>query len=84
MRRTARKDVDTLKEIAKRLKIIIVELNTTQKKLAEEAQVPYQTLQNWLSGKSWVGSDFLHYLAKEKNVNINFLLIGKGNIFLSD
>jgi len=83
-RRTSKKESEEIKKkIGSRIKAVISMLNISLKEAAEQAEVPYPSLQNWVRGRYYPGSDFLLWLA-EKGVNINWILTGKGEIFLHD
>ncbi len=84
-RRTSKNENEEIKKkIGARIKAVISMLNISLKDAAEQAKVPYPSLQNWVRGRYFPGADFLLWLAKEKNVNINWVLVGKGEIFIQD
>ena len=71
------------KEIGKRIKSVLAMLGYKHKEVAELAEIPYSSLQNWILGISYPNAVFLAWLAKQ-NVNINWILTGEGEIFLHD
>lgn len=82
MRRTKNENLGVLKqEVGRRIRALLSLSTLTQKEIAELANVPYQSLQNWLRGRYLVGSDFLFWLAT-KGVNVNWLLLGEGEMFI--
>ncbi len=69
------------KEIGKRLKAVIDVLGMTQKQVSEEANISYSTLQKWVLGINCPTCSILYFLA-QKGINVNWVLTGKGDIFL--
>lgn len=56
-------------------------LDINIKELSNEVGVSYRTLQNYLGGKSKLGSDFLVAIHEKYGISSDWLLTGKGNIF---
>jgi len=68
-----------LKEIGLRLKEVRKSLNLTQEKLKEETGLSIGFISGIETGKKRPSSILLFYLAHRYNVNINYLLTGKGD-----
>ncbi len=69
--------------IGERLKIIRSNLNLTVKDLAEILDIPTRTIGAWERGENPPNEKFLTQLIIKFNININWLLVGKGEIFIT-
>ncbi len=72
-----------LKEIGIRLREVRKRLNLTQEKLARLSGVTFPLISAAENGKKRISSPVLFALA-ELSVNINFIITGKGDMFLKD
>lgn len=68
--------------IKDRLREIIDSQNTSIKTFAESMQIPLRTLHNYLSGEREPNAEVLAKVATELNINLNWLLLGKGEMYL--
>lgn len=75
-------DNKTKNEIGRRVRAVLTLSSYSIREIAEISHFPYQSLQNWMRGRYLVGSDFLLWLAK-KGVNVNWILLGQGEMFLN-
>jgi transcriptional regulator with XRE-family HTH domain len=66
-----------------RLKEIRESLRLTQQQMAEKLGIAYQNVGKAEKNKSKFSNDTLTILLQEYNVNINYLLAGIGNPFLT-
>lgn len=69
--------------IEERIRDIINAQNMTVKGFAEAMDIPLRTLHNYLSGNRDPSAEFLIKLSNKLNINLNWLLINKGEIYLS-
>lgn len=70
--------------ISERLKLVCQEKNWKLKDFSEAARLPYRTAQGYLNGTREPNAEGMLALCLNINVNINWLLTGKGSIFLSE
>lgn len=73
-----------LKEIGKRLQLIREKLNFLQKDFALEVEVSNASLSEMEAGNAKPRFELIFNLTKKFNVNINYLLHGKGPVFLPE
>jgi transcriptional regulator with XRE-family HTH domain len=73
-----------LKEIGQRIKRIREKLDLRQNQLAMELNISNGTLSEVESGNGKPNFDLLFNLSKKFDVNINYVLHGKGDIFNDD
>ncbi len=69
--------------IGKRIKEIKTTLNLTSAELAEKLQIPVRTIGSYERDEAQPGPKFLNALIETYKININWLLTGKGNMFIS-
>lgn len=69
--------------IGKRIKELKVCLNLTSSELAEKLGIPVRTIGSYEREEAQPGPRFLSALIENYHVNINWLLSGKGNMFIS-
>jgi len=72
-----------LNEIGKRLKALRKMLKLTQNEMAKILNTTIQTILRYEKGRVMPSLKFLSNLANIYNINANWLLTGKGEIFLS-
>lgn len=70
--------------VGDRIKFVAEELSTTYTGLAGLVDIPYRTMQNYLSNEREPTASSLAKFHNNACVNINWLLTGKGEPFLSD
>lgn len=70
--------------IEERIRDIINAQNMTVKGFAEAMDIPLRTLHNYLSGNREPSAEFLITLSNKLNINLNWLLLNKGEIYLSE
>lgn len=69
--------------IGKRIKEIKASLHLTSTELARQLNIPVRTIGSYEREEAQPGPKFLNALIETYCVNINWLLTGKGNMFLS-
>lgn len=69
--------------IGKRIKTIKNTLHLTSSQLAKQLGIPVRTIGSYEREEAQPGSKFLNALMENFSVNINWLLSGKGNMFIS-
>ncbi|WP_165773150.1 helix-turn-helix domain-containing protein [Conservatibacter flavescens] len=69
--------------INQRLKEAINSQNMTIKAFSELVDIPYRSLQNYLREERDPNVDALSKICGKANVNLNWLLTGKGDMFVS-
>ena len=67
-----------------RIKNIRKVLNLTAKELSEKIGIPYRTIVNYENGTRKASSDFIEALVIHLGINSNWLLTGKGEMFISN
>jgi transcriptional regulator with XRE-family HTH domain len=72
------------KAIGHRLKLIRKTLNLSQREFAENLDISSSSICSIESGKGLPRHDVIYNLAAKFNVNINFLLHGAGEMFITD
>ncbi len=72
------------KTFGQRLKEIRIELNLTQKQIAKTMGVDERIYRNYEKDIRYPRSDYLIPLIEAYNININWLLTGKGKKYLTD
>ena len=70
--------------IGARLKEIRIKLNLTAKNLADEIGIPVRTIGGYERNENPPNQKFLTQLAIKYNINLNWFLTGKGNMFVSN
>lgn len=70
--------------IYERLRLICDEKNLNIKELSELTGLPYRTAQSYLSGDREPNADGMAIICTRLRVNINWLLTGNGEKFISD
>ena len=69
--------------IGKRIKEIRLSLHMTAIELAKELCIPVRTVGSYERNEAQPGAKFLAKLVEKYQVNVNWLLSGKGNMFTS-
>ena len=69
--------------IGKRLKELKIALKVTSATLAEKLEIPVRTIGSYERDEAQPGVKFLNALIEHYRVNINWLITGKGEMFLS-
>ncbi|ATW44088.1 Helix-turn-helix domain [Mannheimia haemolytica] len=70
--------------IRERLRIVIEIQGISIKAFAELVDIPLRTLHNYLSGEREPSSEFLSKIADKFNINLNWLLLSKGKMYLEE
>ncbi len=70
--------------IGKRIKKLRSELNLSSIKFAESLDIPVRTIGSYERNEAQPGAKFLKALVDCYYVNINWILTGKGNMFISE
>ena len=76
------KEAALKKEIGLRFKQFRKSIKKSQSELANELKVPPAKISSIETGKCFPGFDIQNYLHCQYHLNINWLLIGKGEIFI--
>ncbi len=71
-----------MESLKDRLKILRKKLGISQKEMAKDLEVPFTLISKYECGKIKPGADMLSKIALKYKVNLNWLLIGKGEIFV--
>ncbi len=71
-----------MSDLKLRFKLLRKELNLSQKKMAKELGVPITMISKYECGKIKPGADMLIKIAITYKVNLNWLLLGIGNMFI--
>ena len=69
--------------IKERLRIVIKSQNLTVKDFAEMVNTPLRTVHNYLNSGKEPSVEFLSKVSDKFNVNLNWLLLNKGEIYIS-
>jgi transcriptional regulator with XRE-family HTH domain len=72
-----------MKEIGKRIKNIRAALNLTQKSFSEKLNISKSSFSEIESGKYKPGLDIIVKLTKEFDVNLYYILLGEGDMFIT-
>lgn len=67
-----------MSHIGERMQQVLNEHKMSLKQASEYAEIPYRSLQNYVSGKQLPGADALVRFHKALNVDLNWLLTGDG------
>ncbi|MBF0784897.1 helix-turn-helix domain-containing protein [Muribacter muris] len=67
-----------------RLRSVIESSNTSIKAFSEQTGIPLRTLHNYLSGEREPSVENIIKVASEFNINLNWLLLGKNEMYLND
>lgn len=70
--------------IKERLRMVIEAQNVSIKAFAESVDTPLRTVHNYLSGEREPSSEFLSRVAGKFNINVNWLLLDKGEMHIID
>lgn len=70
--------------IGKRIKELRTHLKVTSSFLAKELGIPVRTIGSYERDEAQPGTKFLNALIEKYHVNINWLITGKGNKFVSE
>ena len=71
-----------MSDLKLRFKLLRKELNLSQKEMAKELGVPITMISKYECGKIKPGADMLIKIAITYKVNLNWLLLGIGNMFI--
>lgn len=71
-------------EIKDRLKLIIDAKNISKADMSRILEFNEGSISNYFSGKEYPGRKFLTLLIEKLDVNVNWLLTGKGEMFIGD
>ena len=69
--------------IKERIRDVINAQNMTVKGFSEVMDIPLRTLHNYLSGQREPSAEFLIQLLSRLDINLNWLLISEGEIYIS-
>lgn len=69
--------------IGKRVKELKNALSMTSSELAEKLNIPVRTIGSYERDEATPGAKFLAALVDDLNVNVNWLLTGRGSMFIS-
>ena len=72
------------KKVGKRIKEIRANLHLTSNELAEKLNIPVRTIGSYEREEAQPSPKFLNALIENYYININWLLTGKGNMFISN
>jgi SOS-response transcriptional repressors (RecA-mediated autopeptidases) len=67
--------------VGKRLKQVLRKLDLTQVALSQQIEVSNVVINRYIKDKTMPDFNFLHKLANQLNININWLLTGEGTMF---
>lgn len=70
--------------IKERLRIVIESQDMSIKAFAELVDTPLRTVHNYLSGEREPSSEFLIKVATQFNINLNWLLLNRDDMYISD
>jgi len=70
--------------IKERLREVMLFNNMNMKCFSKTCSIPYRSLQNYLLGERTVGTNALIKINTHFGVNTNWLLTGKGQMFLNE
>lgn len=70
--------------ISHRLKVLLEEKNLSIKACSELLDMPYRTLQNYLLNERDPSADVLIKISKTLNISLNWLMVGEGEMFVSE
>lgn len=70
--------------IKERLRIVIESQEMSIKAFAELIDTPLRTVHNYLSGEREPSSEFLIKVATQFNINLNWLLLNRDDMYISD
>lgn len=70
--------------IKERLRIVIESQEMSIKAFAELVDTPLRTVHNYLSGEREPSSEFLIKVATQFNINLNWLLLNRDDMYISD
>ena len=70
--------------VASRIKKVRQLLNKSQQELANELNITKQAISNIETGKCAAGLNLLSKLLIDYGVNLNYIIGGKGSVFLTD
>jgi transcriptional regulator with XRE-family HTH domain len=70
----------SLEEFGQRIKAVRRRLNMTQKEFSEAVDLSVSFISDIESGRSKACLDFFYNLARKFNINLNYLILGQGEI----
>lgn len=70
--------------IKERLRTVIESQDISIKTFAESVDTPLRTVHNYLSGEREPSSEFLIKVAIQFNINLNWLLLNRDDMYISD
>jgi hypothetical protein len=77
----SKKEKETKEEIGSRSRQFWESIGKAQHELAVELKIPQFTIANIEHGKAFPNINYLHYFYNHYQLNINWLLIGRGEMF---
>lgn len=69
--------------IGKRIKELKAKLSITSSEMAKELDIPVRTIGSYERDEAQAGAKFFNALIEKYQVNVNWLLSGNGNMFIS-
>lgn len=72
------------KEVGERLKLFRKNAKITQTSISEQLNIPQSTYSKYELGKMDVNMEALEIIQKLHNLNLNWLLLGAGEMYLTD
>lgn len=69
--------------IGKRIKELKAKLRITSSEMAKELDIPVRTIGSYERDEAQAGAKFFNALIEKYQVNVNWLLSGNGNMFIS-
>jgi transcriptional regulator with XRE-family HTH domain len=77
----SKKEIETKEEIGSRFRQFRESIGKAQHELAAELKISQSTIANIERGKAFPNINYLHYFYNNYQLNINWLLIGRGEMF---
>ena len=75
------KEIEVKEEIGSRFRLFREDIGKAQHELAAELKISQSTIANIERGKAFPNINYLHYFYNNYQLNINWLLIGQGDMF---
>jgi transcriptional regulator with XRE-family HTH domain len=77
----SKKEIEKKEEIGSRFRRFRESIGKVQHELAAELKISQSTIANIERGKAFPNINYLHYFYNNYQLNINWLLIGQGDMF---
>jgi transcriptional regulator with XRE-family HTH domain len=77
----SKKEIEAKEEIGSRFRQFRDRIGKAQHELAAELKISQSTIANIERGKAFPNINYLHYFYNNYQLNINWLLIGQGDMF---